>query len=175
MLPNNDLRLGPIMQNGYLVGNIEAAVHHWTEVMGVGPFFLFDHLKFTEMFYRGQACTLEMSAAVAYWGHVQIELIQLWNDVPSMYREFPAAAMGGLQHVGAMTHSLADDTERLRRRGVEPIQWGEVDGIRFAYFATDHHPGGVLELIEHGPIDDYYAMFRKAADEWDGRDPLRKL
>ncbi len=30
---------GGITQNGYVVRDIEAALKHWTEVMGVGPFW----------------------------------------------------------------------------------------------------------------------------------------
>ncbi len=30
---------GDVRQNGYLVADIEAAMKHWTEVLGVGPFF----------------------------------------------------------------------------------------------------------------------------------------
>jgi glyoxalase/bleomycin resistance protein/dioxygenase superfamily protein len=170
------LRLGPIMQNGYLVPDIEAAVRHWTEVLGIGPFFLFEHPQFNELWYRGEKCTVDISAAIAYWGDVQIELIQQWNDVPSTYRDSPAASVGGLHHVGAMTQSLAADIERLGERGVEPVQWGEmVGGVRFGYFASDYHPGGILELIEHGPIDAYWTKFRDAARQWDGSEPLRRL
>jgi hypothetical protein len=171
----NPLRLGPIMQNGYLVRDLEAAVRHWTQVLGIGPFFLFDHPKFDQLWYRGQKCAADISAAVAYWGDMQIELIQQWNDVPSTYRDFPAASVGGLHHVGAMTQSVAADIERLRERGIEPVQWGDLGGIRFVYFATDQHPGGILELVEHGPIDAYYAVFREAAATWDGSEPLRRL
>jgi hypothetical protein len=175
MHPIKSAQLGPPIQNGYVVPDIEAAVRHWTEVMGVGPFFMFDHPQFTELCYRGQKCTADISAALAYWGDVQIELIQQWNDVPSAYRDWPAAAMGGLHHVGVMTQSVSADIRRFRERGIEPVQWGDLGGIRFAYIATDQHPGGMLELIEHGPIDAYYTMFREAARIWDGSEPLRKL
>ena len=37
---------------------------------------MFDHPQFTELCYRGQKCTADISAALAYWGDVQIELIQ---------------------------------------------------------------------------------------------------
>jgi hypothetical protein len=30
---------GKVCQNGYVVRDIEAALKHWTEVLGVGPFY----------------------------------------------------------------------------------------------------------------------------------------
>ena len=31
-------------QNGYVVRDIEAALKHWTEVLGIGPFFYFERV-----------------------------------------------------------------------------------------------------------------------------------
>jgi hypothetical protein len=30
---------GKVCQNGYVVRDIEAAMAHWTQVLGVGPFY----------------------------------------------------------------------------------------------------------------------------------------
>ncbi len=30
---------GDVRQNGYVVRDLEAAMKHWTQVLGVGPFF----------------------------------------------------------------------------------------------------------------------------------------
>jgi hypothetical protein len=37
-------RFGPIRQNGYVVRDIDAALRHWTEVLGVGPFYYFERV-----------------------------------------------------------------------------------------------------------------------------------
>ena len=42
-------RFGPIMQNAFVVPDLEAAVDHWTRVMHVGPFYLFEHVPFAEI------------------------------------------------------------------------------------------------------------------------------
>ena len=36
---------GKVCQNGYVVRDIEAALTHWTEVLGVGPFFYIDRVQ----------------------------------------------------------------------------------------------------------------------------------
>jgi hypothetical protein len=76
-----------------------------------------------------------------------------------------------------MTRSVAADLGALRAEGIEAVQWGATaNGIRFAYVATDAQPGGMIELIEHGPaIDGFFDLVRTSAEGWDGRDPIRRV
>ncbi len=46
-------RFGEIRQNGYVVRDIEAAMSHWTTVLGVGPFFYFERVPIEDFRYRG--------------------------------------------------------------------------------------------------------------------------
>lgn len=176
-MSSGNTRFGPVMQLGFVVPDLERAVAHWSGTVGVGPFFLLDHVQFAETFYKGRPTTVDMSVAVAQWGHVQVELVQQFNDAPSIYSEFEGREAGGLQHLGVMTDSVARDLERLRPLGIEPVQWGSTaNGIRFAYLSTDQHPGAMIELIEHGPaIDGFFAVVREAARGWDGSKPMRRL
>ena len=171
------LNFGPIMQNGYVVPAIEPAVQHWTEKVGVGPFYLLEHVAFGPAWLRGAPLRFDISVAIAQWGEVQVELIVQHDAAPSIYTEFIAAHGYGLQHVGVLTEDLDAQTARLRALGVEPVQWGAtVAGMRFAYLNSDQHPGGMIELIERGPaLDAFFAKVRAAARDWDGTRPLRKV
>jgi hypothetical protein len=168
---------GPLVQNGYVVRDIERAVRHWTQVIGVGPFFLLEHIPFESLLFHGRPSPVDMSVAITYWGEMQIELIVQHNDAPSIYSEFAAAKGEGLQHVGVFTDDLAAHLERLRALGVEPVQWGHTaTGFNFAYVSTDAHPGAMIELVERGePVAKFFGMIREAARGWDGREPLRRL
>ena len=79
--------------------------------------------------------------------------------------------------MGVITDSVAKDLERLDRQGIRPIQHGRTAvGMNFAYVGTDHHPGGMIELIEAGPaILGFFEMMREAARTWDGSEPVRRL
>ena len=79
---------GAVAQNGYVVRDIRAAMDHWINVMGVGPWFYIDRVKTDYFRHRGKDSGLEMSVALANSGDLQIELIQQRNDAPSMYKEF---------------------------------------------------------------------------------------
>jgi hypothetical protein len=170
---------GPPMQLGFVVPDLEAAIRHWTS-LGVGPFFLLEHIAFAECRYRGRPAPIDLSVAVGQWGEVQVELIRQHDATPSIYTHFDGSRAGGLQHVGVMTDSVAADLERLRRLGIEPVQAGSTaNGIRFAYVNTDAlpgaHPGGMIELIEKGrAIEGFFRQVRESSIGWDGRDPVRR-
>jgi hypothetical protein len=169
--------LGPVMQNAFVVADLERAIEHWTQVMGVGPFFLFERIAFSEYAFRGRPSKpIGLTIAIAYWGALQIELIRQLDDSPSIYTEFQAAHGTGMHHMGVMSQALDADLAQLARRGVQPVQQGSLPGMRFAYIATDHHPGGMIELIEASKgARALFERMRDAADSWDGREPVRRV
>ncbi len=90
---------GEIRQNGYVVRDIDSALKHWIEVLGVGPFFYLERAPIENFRYYGERSEMVASIALANSGPLQIELIQQRNDAPSMYRDFLAGGHEGLQHV----------------------------------------------------------------------------
>ena len=169
---------GEIRQNGYVVHDIVAAMKHWTEVLGVGPFFYLEKPPIEEFRYRGEPSDLDVSIALSNSGPLQIELIQQRNDAPSMYRDFLSAGREGLQHVAYWTDDFDADFERVRKLGYEVGQSGQVAGPRgrFVYFATEAHPGTVIELSEvSGPKGKVFKMIAETARTWDGSDPVRPI
>ncbi len=169
---------GPVMQNGFVVPDLDRALEHWTQVMQVGPFFRFEHIDFAQVWYRGQpASDIDLSVAIAYWGDIQIELIRQRNAVPSIYSEFEGRGLTGLQHMGVITESVERDLIRLAAQGVTPIQHGSTAaGMRFAYLSTDQHPGAMIELIESSRrMLAFFGTMRAAARDWDGSDPVRRV
>ena len=161
---------GPVMQNAFVVDDLDATLDHWTKKMGVGPFYVFSHVKFQEIHFRGKPSTVDITAAIGYWGDVQIEFIKQHNDEPSIYREFQSRGRTGMQHMGVMTSHLDEDLGRLAQLGITPVQWGCMpSGMRFAYVNSDLHPGGMIELIEAVPaITDFFNIMKDAAAKWDG-------
>lgn len=169
---------GPVMQNGFVVPDLQGALDHWTRVMGVGPFFVFGHVEFAEAWYRGRVATdIDLTVAIGYWGDVQIELIRQRNAVPSIYTDFAARHGSGLQHMGVITESVERDLAHLSLQGIEPVQHGTTRaGMRFAYVSTDQHPGAMIELIESNPrMLKFFGKMRAAAQHWDGKDPIRPI
>ncbi|MBX9464128.1 MAG: VOC family protein [Aquamicrobium sp.] len=167
--------LGAIRQLGYVVDDIEAAMAHWHEVMGVGPWFYNPKVPIEDYLYDGQSYQPHNSVALANSGYIQVELIQCRNDVPSMYRDFRLAGHRGLQHVAFWTQDYDRDLARMEAEGFCRKMSGKVgENGRFVYFDREAHPGTVIELSEvMGPKGRMFDMIRAASQDWDGRDPVR--
>lgn len=167
--------LGPIRQLGYVVDDIEAAMNHWSRVMGVGPFYYNPKVPIEDYRYDGEAHQVHNSVALANSGYIQVELIQTCNDAPSMYRDFKLAGHRGLQHVAFWTEDYDADLDRMLAEGFRPKMSGKVgENGRFVYFDREMHPGTVIELSEvMGPKGRMFDMIRQASENWDGTDPVR--
>jgi len=164
---------GAIFQSGFVVRDLEEATRHWVEVLGVGPFFLLDHIEFEWCEYRGRPVELDLSVTLGFSGDCQIELIRQHNDAESVYTEFLHEHGTGLQHVGTLVDDLDAALDAHGLRG-KVVQQGAIPGCRFAYVDTARHGGGMLELIEAGPdVRRSFADMRAAARNWDGTDPVR--
>ena len=168
---------GKVRQNGYVVRDIESALRHWTEVLGVGPFFYVDRVPVKDFRYCGAPSPVEMSIALANSGDLQIELIQQRNDAPSLYRDFLEAGHEGLQHVAYWTTQFQADYDRLLAHGFVVGHEGEIgESGRFVYFDAGGHPGTVIELSDvSGPKGRFFEHIRRAAESWDGSDPIRTV
>jgi catechol 2,3-dioxygenase-like lactoylglutathione lyase family enzyme len=169
---------GAIRQNGYVVRDLEAALHHWTTVLHVGPFFHLPHVAVDEFVYRGRPSPVDISIAVAFAGDLQIELIQQHNDAPSLYRDFLDAGREGLQHVSAWTPDYEATLARLSAAGHQVVQRGSMmHGLRFAYFDTEQHPGTVFEVSNctAEPFKRMVDAMHEASRTWDGSDPIRRV
>lgn len=167
--------LGPIRQLGYVVDDIEAAMAHWHTVMGVGPWYYNPQVPIVNYRFDGQSYSPHNSVALANSGPIQVELIQIRNDVPSMYRDFMQAGHRGLQHVAFWTEDYDADLARMQAQGFTVKMSGEVGANgRFAYFDREYHPGTVIELSEVlGPKGRMFDLIREASIDWDGSEPIR--
>ncbi len=169
---------GRVCQNGYVVRDIEAALKHWTEVLGVGPFYYIERVKMDWFRYRGQPSDAEVSIALANTGDLQIELIQQRNDSPSLYRDFLMAGREGLQHMSYWTANYQSDLDRYLSLGYRIGQEGQIGGPdgRFAYLETETHPGTVIEVSDiSGSKGVFFEKIRRAAADWDGSRPIRTI
>ena len=167
---------GSVCQNGYVVRNIRAAMDHWVNVMGVGPWYYIPKVKTDYFRHRGQDSAMEMSVALANSGDLQIELIQQRNDAPSMYKEFLDSGHEGLQHMSYWTTEYDALYQRALSLGYKVGDEGAGPRGRFAYFDTQLHPGTVIELSDiSGAKGPAFAQIRQAALDWDGSRPIREL
>ena len=166
---------GKIAQNGYVVHDIQAAMRHWVEVMGVGPWFYFEKVTVDYFRHRGRDSDLDMSVALANSGDLQIELIQQRNAAPSMYRDFLASGPEGLQHVSTWPVDYEATLARALAAGHRIGQQGSSSRGPFAYMETEGaHRGSCMEIAAYTETRKrQFDAIEAAARDWDGRDPIR--
>jgi hypothetical protein len=141
--------LGPLRQNGYVVVDLDAALAHWVDVLGIGPWHVYEHLPVDEFSYRGRPATIDMSIALCQQGELQLELIEQHDDQPSVYRDFLElnSGRGGLHHLAFWPDDMDLATETAAGLGWELGMQGRVGPAGwFKYFLTEDHGGTVMEL-----------------------------
>ena len=166
-------RFGPVMQTGYVVPDLDAALARWTGVMGVGPFFVAD-VSFAGATWRGGPVDAVARVALAVHRGMQVALIQQVSGGRSVFTDFLDRRGGGLHHVCALTDDLDRDLAAWAARGVGVLQGGRTAaGVGYAYLDTDpEDAGGILELVQPTPgLSRFFARIAAAAEAWDGTTP----
>lgn len=166
---------GPVIQQGYVVPDIQEAMRHWI-ARGVGPFFIEQHIR-PKGEYDGSPIQPDLSAAFAYSGDQQIEVIEQHDDDPTIYREYLAAhPEGGLQHLAVWVDSIPETLVALEtadRSYLVRQNYG--DG--HAYLDSAEAPGVMMQLMarsEH--LVDLMETIREASIGWDGvTAPIRRI
>ena len=101
-LPNRDF-----MQVCWVVPDLSVAIDSWVDTARVGPFFWFESVPFADGRFRGQPAEFPaVTAAIAYAGDLQIELVCQDNDEPGVFRDVLTAASRSPSH--------GDHLQRLR-------------------------------------------------------------
>ncbi len=165
-----------VFQNAWVVNDLDVAMRRWIDVYGVGPFYVLDRLDLNGTLYRGRPSALTLSVGLAQAGSSQIELIFQHNDGPSVYRDMVPEGQTGFHHVCIYTHDFKADQAYFEQAGyVTAMEGGAPDGsVKFAYFDTRKDFDIFTEVISASPgILARNEMVRKAAEDWDGKDPIR--
>jgi methylmalonyl-CoA/ethylmalonyl-CoA epimerase len=137
-------------QVALVVRDLDEAVRHWADVLGVGPWTVWTMTgeRIHDTLWHGEPADFGIRHALAWAGEQQFELVQPLHG-PSIFAEQLAASGEGLNHVGTIVEDHAASSAELVSRGFEPLQsarFGESEDGRFAYFRHSELPT-IVELI----------------------------
>lgn len=165
-----------IGQIAYITDDLEVSLKYWTEMFGVGPFFLLNSSGIENMRYRGEVSDVDITAALSYNGSMCIEIIKQNDSSPSVYKEIMDKRGPGFHHWGYMTTDFDADVERYLSSGYELAFSGNVKtGGRFAYMDSFDALGGMVELIDFPEnVKNLFEGLHAASIDWDGSDPVRQ-
>lgn len=166
---------GAVVQQGYVVPDVQVAIAHWL-ARGIGPFFV-EKLNKLPAEINGKPSTLDLTAAFAYSGDQQIEVIEPRDNTPSIYRDFlDENPRGGLQHLAVWVDNIDAKLAELKAAD-QHFEVKQRYGDGHAYIDSTDHPGVMVQLMAHNDaIDELFGIIRDAADNWDGKsDPIRSI
>lgn len=165
---------GGIIQTAFVVKDIRESIASWIADCRVGPWFLLDHFSGDHPVYRGRPSTADVAIAMAFAGHMQIELIQPNDANPSVYKETIDARGSGFHHLGRASDDVDADLAALERDGYRvAFRAGVPTGGDVVYLEKAGN-SGFLELIPATPLmEEAFTAFWRASVGWDGADPIR--
>ena len=163
-----------VLQVAYVVNDVRAAAERWIKTFGVGPFYILENAPVENPIYRGKPQEVKFSAGLAQAGDIHIELIEQHCDSPSCYRDLIPKGQEGFHHVGVIVEDYDKEVARYEEMGFPVASSGEFGPLKFCYVDTSPVMHGMVEVLEDLPfIHNYFANIRKAAENWDGSDPIR--
>jgi hypothetical protein len=166
-----------VIQMAYVVADLRAAIAQWSRTLRIGPWFVLEHFSGVDPVYRGQPSRADVAIAMSFAGHMNIELIQVNNDAPSVYRELIERRGYGFHHWGVATWNFDAAVAQYEREGYALAFGAAVpSGGRVGYMDTTSVLPGFTEFIElGGAFEEVFGRFYRASIDWDGKDPIRSF
>ena len=153
MAANNAGGIGSIDQVAVVVRDLDRAMEHYTNDLGIGPWAVhtFSPDWIRGMTFRGKEQGYTMKLAIAQLGPVMYELIEPVEG-PTSYHEFLDEHGEGLHHLGYFVEDIDAEIKNMESKGFALLQSGRgfgKDGTgAYAYFDTERAVGCIVEAIE---------------------------
>jgi hypothetical protein len=162
------------MQVCWVVPDLHAAIESWARSAGVGPFFWFDGVGCVGGRHRGTPAEFpKVTAAIAYAGDLQVELVTQDNDDPGVFRDMFGPGQFGLHHMALLCTDYEAERDAYVRAGAELAFEGTIGNSRTCWVDTTPTLGFMVELLEPSASRDAgFAAMRAAAESWDGINPI---
>jgi hypothetical protein len=161
-----------IIQNAYVVDDLDQGIRRWHALWGIGPFFVRRHLELASIRYRGAAASLDFSVAYVQAGPIMVELIEQHDDAPSAFRDMFARGQEGLHHVAVIPDDYQRVVDHYAKLGY-PVatELRTTSGRGAAFIDTRPMLGHMMEVyIPSAGLDALYRQVADAAASWDRRE-----
>lgn len=162
----------------FVVPDIDAAIERLLQ-SGIGPVFTMRRIRVPAR-YRGARSDPLFSAAFAYSGGLQIELLCQHDETPSAYLEYIQRNPGGGMHHSAYFCDGFDAVlgEAADRGQTFDIVQEFIDPISGDAYEIYVEPRGqsdplLAQLMIKGPMEPFFAEMERVAATWDGSEPER--
>jgi hypothetical protein len=162
-----------IVQQCYVVRDLEAACARLHDLYGIGPFVGGVEAVLDNHVYRGApAPAIRLKGVFVQSGDLNIELVELLSDTPSAFHDMFPDGAEGLHHVAM----FSDDYDATRAHFIAcglPVisEFETAFGAKICYIDARDTWGHMIELYpENTIIRAMYDQTRQAPIGWDGKD-----
>ena len=142
-----------IAQVAIVVPDLERAVENYWKVFGIGDWHFYTYGKplVKRMTYQGNPSEYKMRIALAYFGPMRIELIELVEG-DTVYADFVREHGYGVHHLGVLVENMQEALAQAESAGLRMTMDGAGFGLdgdgHYAYLDTEDMLGITVELIE---------------------------
>ena len=148
--------IGSIDQVAVVVRDLDRAMEHYTNDLGLGPWVGYtispDWVR--DMTVHGKQQGYVYKIALCQVGSMLYELIESVEG-PSIYEEFLKEHGEGVHHLGYFVEDIDAEISNMESRGFSMLQsargFGTNDDGAYAYFDTERACGCILEALEMPP------------------------
>lgn len=149
---------GPIQQVAYVVEDLNEAVRYWRQNEAVSPFLICNDISpFTRGSYRGSDCSdTTIHVAFAYIDGMQLELIEVSSDAPSIYHEALQTTGDRVHHYAVHTREFAKTFRWALDNGYTVVLDSGIDGLARMSYLAHERCDFIIELIELNPLTQPY-------------------
>ncbi len=162
-----------IVQNCYVVRDLEAACARLHRLYGIGPFVGGATAELSRHVYRGRpADPIVLRGVFVQSGDLNIELVQLLSDAPSAFHDMYPDGGEGFHHVAMFCDDYSATRDAFVAEGLAVAsEFVTPFDASICYIDVTGTLGHMIELYpENAIIRAMYAQARDAAVDWDGRD-----
>ncbi len=142
-----ELKLPPLYQLGYVVGDIDKTCEFYESTYGIGPFRTLDEVDMEGAILRGKPVSTKIKVAFAKSGEVEVEFIQPLQG-KNLYTEFLETKGDGIHHLAFVVDDMGAWKSNFAAKGFEPVFHHDMVVMEFAYFDTSMFGGLMLELLQ---------------------------
>jgi Glyoxalase/Bleomycin resistance protein/Dioxygenase superfamily len=162
-----------VVQNAYVVRDLEEACARFNRLLGIGPFVGGNEFELASHVYRGRAADpIKLRIAFVQSGNLNIELVQLVSGAPSAFHDMFTRDQQGFHHQAVFCANYREQRDEFVAQGCPvasefTVSWG----AQICYIDARHIVGHMIELYpEDAILRDLYRQSRDAAREWNGKD-----
>lgn len=163
-----------VVQNAYVVRDLERACHRLHALYRIGPFLRAAARPIANARYRGEPVRhpIVMATAFGQAGAVNIELIQPLSGAPNIYDEVVPPGRDGFHHVATWSSDYAAEKRAYLDAGFEiALELWPAPGCEVSFIDARPVLGHMIELYpDHPYLHFFYDEVRRRTREWDGAD-----